>query len=201
MTASDRERLVASGIRASVAAQERLLGAEHVGAVVRAADIVSAALRAGRKLLVFGNGGSAADATHIAAEFLGRFLLDRPALPAVSLTDNASALTAIGNDFDFREVFARQIAGLGQRGDVALALSTSGDSENVVRGVAAAHERGLRTIALAGRTGGRLRAVAELCIAVPADSTPRIQEAQFLVAHLLCELVERDVAGDGRAQR
>ena len=197
MISIDAERLVEAGIRESLAAQERLLEPEYLSAVVRASEVVAASLRAGGKLLVFGNGGSAADATHIAAEFLGRFLLERPALPALSLSDNASALTAIGNDYDFRDVFARQIVGLGQPGDVALGLSTSGESENVIRGMAVARERGLRTIGLAGRSGGRLRDAVELCIAVPADTTPRIQEAQFLVAHLLCELVERDVAGDG----
>ena len=197
MISVDAERLVEAGIRESVAAQERLLEPEYLSAVVAASEMICAALRSGGKLLVFGNGGSAADATHIAAEFLGRFLLDRPALPALSLTDNPSALTAIGNDYDFRDVFARQIVGLGQPGDVALGLSTSGESENVVRGMAVARERGLRTIGLSGRSGGRLRDAVDLCIAVPADTTPRIQEAQFLVAHLLCELVERDVCGDG----
>ncbi len=197
MISIDAERLVEAGIRESVAAQERLLEPEYANAIVRASEVVAEALRVGGKLIVFGNGGSAADATHIAAEILGRFLLERPALPALSLTDNASALTAIGNDYDFRDVFARQIVGLGQPGDVALGLSTSGESENVLRGMAVARERGLRTIGLAGRSGGRLRDAVELCIAVPADTTPRIQEAQFLVAHLICELVERDVAGHG----
>ncbi len=190
---TDPRELVEAGIRASVVAQERLLEPGLVDAIVRAAELIASSLREGGKLLVFGNGGSAADATHIAAEFLGRFLLERSPLPALSLSDNPSTLTAIGNDYDFREVFARQVAGLGQAGDVALGISTSGESENVLAGLATARQRGLRTIGLTGQRGGRLRDAVELCIAVPSESTPRIQEAQFLVAHLVCELVERDV--------
>jgi D-sedoheptulose 7-phosphate isomerase len=186
--------LVAGHIAASVAVLERLRDREHVEAIVAAAELITASMRAGGKLLLFGNGGSAADAQHIAAEFLGRYLLERRALPAVSLSDNASTLTAIGNDYAFDEVFARQVAGLGAPGDVALAISTSGNSGNVLAGVAAARERDMRTIGLTGAAGGALAAAVDLCIAVPADETPRIQEAHTVVAHLVCELVERDLA-------
>jgi D-sedoheptulose 7-phosphate isomerase len=188
--------LVAARIADSAAVLERLRDPVHVAAVVEAAETITDALRAGGKLLLFGNGGSAADAQHIAAEFLGRFLLERAALPAVSLTDNTSSLTAIGNDYAFDDVFARQVAGLGAPGDVVIAISTSGNSANVLAGVAEARAHGMRTIGLTGEPGGALAGAVDHCIAVPADATPRIQEAHIVVAHLICELVERDLAAD-----
>jgi D-sedoheptulose 7-phosphate isomerase len=194
MTVRTDHDLVAAQIGASAAVLERLREPEHVAAIVAAAELVTASLRAGGKLLLFGNGGSAADAQHIAAELLGRYLLERSALPAVALSDNTSTVTAIGNDYGFENVFARQVAGLGAPGDVALAISTSGASANVLAGVAAARERGMRTIGLTGADGAALAAAVDLCIAVPADETPRIQEAHTVVAHLMCELVERDLA-------
>jgi D-sedoheptulose 7-phosphate isomerase len=195
VAAGDHE-LVAERIAASAAVIERLREPGQVAAIVAAAELITASMRAGGQVLVFGNGGSAADAQHIAAEFLGRYLLERAALPAVSLSDNASTLTAIGNDYAFEDVFARQVAGLGAPGDVAIAISTSGNSGNVLAGVAAARERGIATIGLTGEDGGALAGAVDLCLAVPAAETPRIQEAHTLVAHLLCELVERDLAGD-----
>ena len=190
--------LAADGIRRSVATLERLLEPEYLDAIVAAARTVAGALQAGGKLLVFGNGGSAADAQHIAAEFLGRYLLERDPLPAIALADNAAAVTAIGNDYAFADVFARQVAGLGTERDVALALSTSGSSPNVLAGVVAAKARGMRTIGLTGGDGGPLADAVDICIIVPDSSTPRIQEGHILVAHQLCELVERDLAGHGR---
>ena len=192
-TETDVDR-VAAGIAASAAVLERLQEPEHVAAIVAAAEAITESLRAGGKLLIFGNGGSAADAQHIAAELLGRYLLERAALPAISLADNASAVTAIGNDYAFDDVFARQVAALAAPGDVALGISTSGNSGNVLAGVATARERGLVTIGLTGASGGALAAAVDLCIAVPADETPRIQEAHTVVAHLVCELVERELA-------
>jgi D-sedoheptulose 7-phosphate isomerase len=185
-TAADR-------IRESLEAQEALLAPERIDALVRAADTIAQALRAGGKVLLFGNGGSAADATHIAAELVGRFQRERRALPAISLSDNASVVTAVANDYEFARVFARQVEAFGVAGDVAIAISTSGGSENVLAGVAAARERGLRTIALTGG-GGALRDAVELCLEVPSGSTARVQEGHILVAHVLCELVERAVA-------
>jgi D-sedoheptulose 7-phosphate isomerase len=195
-TPSDHD-LVASRIAASAAVLERLRAPEHVDSVLRAAAMVADALRAGGRLLAFGNGGSAADAQHIAGELVGRFLLERPSLPAVALADNAAALTAIANDYGYEEVFARQVRGLGSLGDVALAISTSGTSANVLAGVEAARAGGLGTIGLTGEGGGALAAAVDVCIAVPAAEVPRIQEAHALVGHLLCELVERELA-DGR---
>ena len=139
---------------------------------------------------MFGNGGSASDAQHIAAELVGRYMLERPALPALALTENSSSVTAIANDYSFADVFKRQVEGLGAPGDVALAVSTSGESENVIAGARAAREGGLRTIAFTGAGGGRLAEAADICIRVPATETPRIQEGHALLAHALCELVE-----------
>jgi D-sedoheptulose 7-phosphate isomerase len=185
--------LVEERIRASAATIERLLDPACVAAVASAAALIAERVRAGGKLLVFGNGGSAADATHIAAELVGRFLLDRRALPALSLSDNASAVTAIGNDYGFERIFARQVEALGTSGDVALGISTSGTSANVVEALRAARRLGLATIALTG-AGAALRDVADVCVAVPSRETPRIQEAHTLIGHVLCELVERDIA-------
>jgi D-sedoheptulose 7-phosphate isomerase len=195
VTADSQHRVVAARIAECAGVLGRLNDPLHVDAIVSAAHVITTSLRAGGKLLVFGNGGSAADAAHIAAELVGRYLLDRDALAAVALTDNASTLTAVGNDYGFEEVFARQVAGLGAPGDVALGISTSGESANVLAGLAAARPRGLRTIGLTGASGGRLAGAVDLLIAVPADATPRIQEAHALVAHLICELVERELTG------
>ncbi len=195
MARPDAAARVADGIRDSVAAQRRLGEEPYLSQIVEAADMIAGALRQDGKLLVFGNGGSSSDAQHIAAEFLGRYLLERPALPAVSLSDNSAAVTAIGNDYRYEDVFARQVHGLGRPGDVALAISTSGTSENVLAGVAAARERGLRTIGMTGARGTGLRDHVDLCLMMPSASTPRIQEGHILAAHLICELVERELAG------
>lgn len=154
-----------------------------------------AALKAGRKVLLFGNGGSAADAQHIAAELVGRFVLDRRALPAVALTTDTSALTALANDFGYDEIFARQVRALGQAGDVAIAISTSGQSPSVLRAVDAARELGLRTIGLTGGTGGALKGVVDvaLCVSAFRESAP-IQETHILIGHTLCRLVDRAFA-------
>jgi D-sedoheptulose 7-phosphate isomerase len=186
-------QLAAERIRASLAAKEGLLAAEPLAEITAAAGLVGGALRDGRKLLIFGNGGSAADAEHIAGEFVGRFVAERRALPAVALTVNTSVLTAIANDYSFEDVFARQVEALGQPGDVAFGLSTSGTSANVVAGLRAGRERGLRTLALTGRGGGTVRELADVCVRVPADDTARIQEGHLLVAHIVCEVAEREI--------
>jgi D-sedoheptulose 7-phosphate isomerase len=180
-------------IRESIAASEALLEDETLDAIARATRSIVDALREDHKLLLFGNGGSASDATHIAAEFLGRFQGERRSLPAIALADNTSAVTAIANDFGFEHVFARQLHGLADAGDVAIAISTSGRSRNVLAGVAAARELGLRTIALTGAGGGELAGAVDVAIAVRASQTARIQEAHILIAHVLCELVEREI--------
>ena len=147
-------------------------------------------------MLVFGNGGSAADAQHMAAELVGRFLLERPPLPAIALTTDTSALTAIGNDFGFERVFARQVEALGRRGDVAVAISTSGRSPNVVEGVRAAHDAGLRSIALVGAGGSELERLAHVPVVVDAEG-PALQEGQLTVEHALCEIAEAALAEPG----
>jgi len=182
--------LAEARIRESLAAQERLLDAETIAALVGAAETIATAFRNDGKLLVFGNGGSAADATHLAAELVGRFLVERPGLPAVSLSDNASAVTSIANDYSYERVFARQVEALGRPGDVALGISTSGRSANVLAGLEAARDGGLATLALTGGGGGRIRAAADVCIVVASADTPRIQEGHTLVTHVLCELIE-----------
>lgn len=152
--------------------------------------------RQGGKLLIFGNGGSAADAQHVAAEFVNRFKIDRRPLPAIALTTDSSVLTSIGNDFSFDMIFVKQIQALGKPGDLALGISTSGNSPNVVKGISAAKEMNLRTAVLTGgsaNTGGKLGALADLVLNVPTDSTPHIQETHLWVEHILCELVEKEM--------
>jgi len=173
---------------AAVAALEGILPA-----VMQAGERMAERLRGGGRLLVFGNGGSAAQAQHIASELVGRFQCDRRPLPAIALTTDTSALTSIGNDYGFEEIFARQIRALGRPGDVALAISTSGESPNVLRALDAARERQMHTIGLTGRTGGKLRERVDLCLCVPSDSTPRIQEAHLVISHILCHLIETSV--------
>jgi D-sedoheptulose 7-phosphate isomerase len=165
--------------------------------VATAAGMIEAALRSGGKALFCGNGGSAADAQHLAAELLGRFLLERAPLPAMALTANSSAVTAIGNDYGFDDVFARQVRGLGRAGDVLVGISTSGRSRNVVAAFAAARERGVATIGFTGASGGPVAEAADLAIRAPAASTPRIQEMHIAIGHTLCELVERALASEG----
>jgi D-sedoheptulose 7-phosphate isomerase len=165
------------------------------GPSVEVAMRIADAYRDGRQMLLFGNGGSAADAQHIAAEFVGRFGFDRPALPAAALTVNTSVLTALGNDYGFENVFSRQIEALGREGDVALGISTSGGSVNVVNALLAARDRGLVTVALTGARGGAAADAAEYAIRVPAEETPRVQEGHILIAHFWCDVVERALFG------
>ena len=162
--------------------------------VLAAAAAVIESLRSGGKLLLFGNGGSASDAQHVSAEFVGRFQKERPALAAIALTTDTSILTAIGNDDSFDRVFVRQIEALGRPGDVALGISTSGGSPNVVAGLEAAKARGLQTIALTGKDGGAVGRAAAIHINVPSASTARIQEVHRTLLHVLCDLVERAFA-------
>jgi D-sedoheptulose 7-phosphate isomerase len=171
---------------------------EHAADLARAAEMVIDAFRRGRKVLLFGNGGSAADAQHIAAEFVGRFIHDRRALPAIALTTDTSALTAIANDYGYDEVFARQVRALGQAGDVAIAISTSGKSRSVLRAVTACRELGLTTIGLTGGSGGPLRAAVDIVLCVSAfTESAHIQETHILIGHTLCSLVDRALA-EGR---
>lgn len=162
-----------------------------VGTVHAMADAVVAAMRAGRKLMIAGNGGSAADAQHIAGEFISRLTFDRAPLPALALTTDTSAITATGNDYGYERVFERQVLGLGQAGDVFLAISTSGNSANVVRALEAARARGIVTLGFAGGNGGRVAALCDHVLLAPSAWTPVVQQVHITAAHLLCALVER----------
>lgn len=159
-------------------------------ALIEAVHTIVKAFRDGQRLLIFGNGGSAADSQHVAAEFVGRFQKERRALPAVALTTDTSALTALGNDYSFDIIFARQLEAIGRAGDVALGISTSGNSRNVIEGIRKAREMGLRTIVLTGCKGGALAPLADIKLVVPSDNTARIQESHSCLLHCICELVE-----------
>jgi D-sedoheptulose 7-phosphate isomerase len=164
--------------------------------LVQAADRVTEAFRAGRKVLLFGNGGSAADAQHLAAEFIGRFIPNRPPLAAIALSTDTSVLTACGNDYGYQSVFARQILALGNDGDIAIGISTSGNSPNVVEAFAVAQKKHLFTIGFTGESGGLLLDQVEILFRVPSQTTPRIQETHIMLGHILCELVDRALFPD-----
>ena len=182
--------ILRTNIERSLEVHQRLIGA-CLSALTAAADALVSGYRAGHKALFFGNGGSAADAQHLAAEFVGRYLRQRNPLPALALNANSSAVTAIGNDYGYEHVFARQLRALAVPGDVAIAISTSGNSPSVVEGIMCGRRMGLFTIALTGASGGRLRGLVDVLIAIPSEETPRIQECHILMGHALCDAVEQ----------
>ena len=175
---------------AAIKLHDRVKG--NLGPAIVAAQAISDALKARRTLLVFGNGGSAADAQHLAAELVGRFQRERAAMPAIALTVDTSILTAISNDYSFKQVFARQVEALGRPGDVALGISTSGESPNVVTALQAAKAKGLKTIALTGRDGGSVGRAADIHVNVPDENTARVQEVHMTLLHVMCEVIEVD---------
>ena len=184
--------ILRKNIASSIEVHSRLLEACFPAMTV-AADALIAAYRSGRKALFFGNGGSAADAQHLAAEFLGRYLLERPPMPAVALHANTSAVTAIANDYGYDHVFSRQLQALAVAGDVAVGISTSGNSRNITDALRVARKMGVYTIGLTGASGGRMRELVDVLIAAPSNETPRIQECHLLVGHALCDAVEQAV--------
>ena len=188
--------LEGAGVMESVARDAAL----HA-ALIAAAEATAEALKSGRKLMVAGNGGSAADAQHLAAEFVCRLVQDRPAMRAIALTTDSSILTAVANDYGFEQVFARQIEALGQRGDVFLAISTSGNSPDVLRALELSRRMGVATIGLTGRTGGKMAPLCDYCLRVPSDVTMYIQQAHLALEHIFCMIVERSclAAGQGAA--
>jgi D-sedoheptulose 7-phosphate isomerase len=198
---TDFKHRVSELIEASIATKHCMLSSsEVVLTVAKVSEILVSALKQGNKVLLFGNGGSAADAQHIAAELVGRFAFDRPALPALALSVNTSCVTAIGNDYGFDQVFSRQLEALARPGDIAIGISTSGNSANVLRAMSTAKKMGLHTIALTGCTGGNLRNTVDHCICVPSNEKQRIQECHILVGHIISELVERELFHEeGRA--
>ena len=151
----------------------------------------------GKKTLLAGNGGSAADAQHIAAELVGRYGFDRPSIPSIALTTDTSNLTAIGNDYGYDKVFSRQMEGMGSEGDLFIGISTSGNSENIVNAINAAKAKGVTTVALVGRDGGEMARIADYAIVVPSNATPRIQESHILIGHMICDIIEKELFGDG----
>jgi D-sedoheptulose 7-phosphate isomerase len=178
----------------SIAAKQAFV-ASQADAVVQAGQAMADAIRAGHTILLFGNGGSAADAQHIAAEFVNRFEMERPPLPSIALTTDSSVLTSIGNDYSYDELFEKQVRALGRPGDVAIGLSTSGNSKNVVRGLTAAREKGLLTIGFTGQGGGKMAELCDHCFRVPSTVTARIQETHITLGHTLCALVDEILFG------
>ena len=199
-TASSRKASVTEHFRRS---RETLDLAAADGKVLEAmlsiADAMADALRAGNKILIAGNGGSAADAQHIAGELLSRLNFDRNPLPAIALTTDTSVLTAIGNDYGFEQVFARQVRGLGRRGDVFLAISTSGRSPNILSALRAAREIGLTTVGFTGASDCAMVTLCDLCLRAPSDTTPYIQQIHIVAAHAICGLVEQELCGPSRS--
>jgi D-sedoheptulose 7-phosphate isomerase len=165
---------------------------EHASAIASAAQKIASCLKSGGKLLICGNGGSAADSQHFAAELSGRYKKERKALAAIALTTDTSALTAIGNDYGFEKVFARQVEALGKKGDVLVALSTSGTSPNVLAAIEAAKKQGMASIGFTGSSGGKMKSLCDLCICIPSSSTPRIQEAHITLIHIICEIIDAE---------
>ena len=172
---------------------KRRFARDHADRIVQVAQLIGGAFQAGHKVLLFGNGGSSTDAAHIAAEFVGRYKRERAPLPAIALATDIAAITCIANDYGFEELFARQVRAHGQRGDVAIAISTSGNSPNVLKGIEAAKALGLTTIAWTGGTGGKLADMVDYAFVVPSTLTARIQESHITLGHVLCELIEDHV--------
>lgn len=171
-----------------------------MGLVINIAELIIEAYRNGKKVILFGNGGSAADAQHIAAELVGRYYIDRDPLPAIALTTNTSSLTAIGNDYTFDIIFTRQLKALGHNGDIAIGFSTSGNSENIVQALKIAKEKGLVTVGFTGKSGGKVRDMADYCVCIPSNNTPRIQEGHITIGHIICEIVESELFGLDKTQ-
>jgi len=196
MAATAREQSISEHFRRSCETLGRAAAdGQILQAMIRAAETITAALRAGHKLLIAGNGGSAADAQHIAGELLSRLNFDRNPLPAIALTTDTSVLTAIGNDYGFEQVFERQVRGLGRKGDVLLAISTSGRSPNILAGLRAARAIGATTIGFTGNSDSAMLALCDICVRAPSDSTPHIQQVHIVAAHAICALVEQELFG------
>jgi D-sedoheptulose 7-phosphate isomerase len=180
----------------SIELKQKLLISPLILAEVEKASLkIITAFRTNQKLMIAGNGGSAADAQHIAAEFVNKFNLERPGLPAIALTTDTSILTSVGNDYSFSQIFARQIRALGNEGDVFMAISTSGKSANLFEALKACREKRIVTIGLTGESGGTMKELSDICILIPSEETPRVQEAQILIGHIICSIVEEEIFG------
>lgn len=190
------EEFVTRAFDESAAVKRRFVG-EYAARIVILADLIVRAFHEGHKVLLFGNGGSSSDASHLAAEFVGRYRRDRRPLPAIALTSDIATLTCIANDYAYEDIFARQIRAYGQKGDIAIAMSTSGNSRNALKAVEAAREGGLTTVAWTGGTGGKLAALVDHCFIVPSTVTARIQETHLTLGHVLCELIDEQIVPKG----
>ncbi len=185
-------------IAASIETKQKVLEDEVLISRIReVAEMCVTLYRNGKKTMLAGNGGSAADAQHIAAELVGRYGFDRPSIPSLALTTDTSNLTAIGNDYGYDKVFSRQLEGMGNEGDLFIGISTSGNSQNILNAFESAKEKGITTVALVGRDGGKMAQMADLSIIVPSNATPRIQESHILIGHILCDIIEKELFGDG----
>jgi D-sedoheptulose 7-phosphate isomerase len=185
--------IILNTLEESIALQEQFIRT-NLDLIVTGADRIAACIASGHKILIFGNGGSAADAQHMAAEFINRFRIERPPLAAIALTTDTSVITSIGNDYHFDEIFAKQVKGLGKKDDIALGISTSGNSRNVIQAIKAARDIGMFTIGLTGH-GGELAACADMVFSVKSDITARVQEAHMALEHILCDLADRILFG------
>lgn len=185
-------------VAASAETKQKIL--EDVAFLEKIAEVIRASVavyKGHHKILIAGNGGSAADAQHFAAELVGRYGFDRPSLPALALTTDTSNLTAIGNDYGYEYVFSRQLEGMGVAGDLFIGISTSGHSENILNAFVSAKEKGITTVALTGRDGGKMADAADITLIVPSESTPRIQESHLLIEHMICDAIEKEMFGEG----
>ena len=185
-------------IQESIQAKQRILEDSNLlDTILEATDAVLEAYKRGNKTLIAGNGGSAADAQHIAAEFVSRFAFDRPGIPSIALTTDSSILTAVGNDYGFDRVFARQVEANGVEGDIFIAISTSGNSTNILEAINSAKAKHITTIGLTGGDGGKMADICDITIKVPSSSTPRIQESHIMIGHIICAIVEEELFGKG----
>jgi len=181
-------------IKKSIKIKEKLFNSNKtLFDIDKVAQKIIHAFKNDKKVILFGNGGSAADAQHLAAELVNKFYLDRKSLPAEALTVNTSILTAIGNDYSFDRIFSKQLEGIGSKGDIAIGISTSGNSKNIIEGLKFAKEKKLYTIGFTGKSGGKINNIVDVCINVPSDDTPRIQEAHIMIGHIICEIVEKEL--------
>lgn len=194
--------IVCKQIADSIAVKQAVLADKEIcKAVEIAANAVVEAYRNGHRALLAGNGGSAADAQHIAGELVSKFYFERPAIDAVALTTNTSILTAIGNDLGYEVLFSRQVEAMGHKGDVFIGISTSGNSKNIVKALEVCKERGIYTIGLTGESGGAMKPLCDLCIQIPSSETPRVQEAHMMIGHIICCLVEEELFGEVKGER
>ena len=171
---------------------------ENAEKIVEVVQLIAQTFRVGKKVLIFGNGGSAMDASHIAAEFVNRFLMERPPLPAIALNTDVAVLTSISNDYDYSQVFSKQLTALGHEGDVVIGISTSGNSLNVIKAIEVAKKNGMKTVVLTGGTGGKLANMADFTLTVPTKHTPRIQETHITLGHTICQMVDEELFGHSR---